>query len=1335
MSDKSLETKNTTSGLSGDRFGVYNDRTYDEKYVSYSDSSTAFSGTEVSIYFNTVWVPEVTSIQFSGKPQDSPVFSYSQENWNALTKGTYMVQGQLTINFKETGYLNKVLRTMWNELAPTTDFDNFKKEVTENDRYQRAVDVLLSKEALQKRFSDVRDAAQTMRDNLWKSKNKDSQFIYRPDQVSSVAMYDDDKRRITPPLNIIIIYGDPNGIHTVKKLSDVRFLECGQNINVDATPIQEVYTFVARDMDNPETVVGFDPFVAPPPKEKKLNLDHFIDYVADSLYKYILQKDSMQIFFDTKFMVRDDSVLCARLENNNQIAMYKGKENICINTFAMFNVPLEYHKKKEIGIYAKNVKNEKTTVRYSCLTDMVKFVASKGDSYENAPANDLTLDYTVSYIAEIINTIGYMNPYAPVRGTRIITHVSPQKSSHIMNGFMNATVLRRTQWYYKERETTELTYAMMPFERFNIFENTLRDEYDFTVNISGDESKAAVIFNRNNRTVFDNFANEQPNILFELLNADAYSPFGHSPELCQTHFSSLYGAKLQTVPGFNTESSDWRGVNCVFMIPEEYSIARQVIKIDPATNNKTTETYQYPIIYDSKKMPMTSGVTPFENVDQNDDHQFLCIKRDPITGEYIQDKWFPIPVALWKSKTDNTVTFGVAVTIDGYPSLYGTDLLVEFDAAKGMFAVKLKKAPVYISESSKITFILIDLERVNPISYKSVLSTYDMENAINTLLDNKTIKRPKDKDNPNSPYIDYSISTQSVKDVHKLRYGKLISSIAIPAYGFTQSTYTKQFIKKYIQSLYVFTDIWQYKFDYQEFFTYLFEDMGLIKKTEEGGLGIGPTDYQQMLERFRLRLLNNLQRHILPYYMDIRLAGRTSNNVIITCQTDKHPASIIESYIKYGINPNTDAMNNKYQNFIINYDTVNVTKKNMKSPILYAVNIPKLLHREYSIAKDIKDGIYPFFFYDNKYTWKRHRYMDDHYSVDNYTPKSYNTFICKPNATYTYKATLTDLLNLSNKNLVKQSTVVGGESSDLMKSFYQLFVSNLQTITGTVDQGNYNVLLYYNTKDKKYMYVITPNSDAIRVSKDGVTNSVQEFAANSASSHTDTGVDSTGKDTKREHKDTILVVEVDDKVQTFVNTALQVTGHDAGIANQTISTSIYGNQTVFVNQSVMTIDGNGMLYDTNIMESTYYTPLGYDSKNHTIDAFDLVYDVNTDTHTSKGGSKTGKIHTSFETDDLFGNIMEVNMLTSFDQDTTTSAGIDISQINGELDLINTALLPTDTYEPAYMLWQQYIDDGLEEIHDMSAESPSDETSNIITATRNILTMMIDLKLLCSYPVT
>ena len=43
--------------------------------------------------------------------------------------------------------------------------------------------------------------------------------------------------------------------------------------------------------------------------------------------------------------------------------------------------------------------------------------------------------------------------------------------------------------------------------------------------------------------------------------------------------------------------------------------------------------------------------------------------KDPVTGEYVQDKWFPLPISLWKSKTDNTIKFGVAVSIDGYPSL------------------------------------------------------------------------------------------------------------------------------------------------------------------------------------------------------------------------------------------------------------------------------------------------------------------------------------------------------------------------------------------------------------------------------------------------------------------------------------------------------------------------------------------------------------------------------------------------------------------------------------------------------------------------------------------
>ena len=142
-----------------------------------------------------------------------------------------------------------------------------------------------------------------------------------------------------------------------------------------------------------------------------------------------------------------------------------------------------------------------------------------------------------------------------------------------------------------------------------------------------------------------------------------------------------------------------------------------------------------------------------------------------------------------------------------------------------MFAVTLLKTPVYISTESKVTFILIDLDRVNPLTYKSELSTLDLSNALNTLINNKTIQRPRSKDDPNSQYIDVSLDKEDAEAVKRVRYGKLLSSVAVPAYGFLNQT-TKRFIKKYIQSMYIFTDMWQFKFDYQEFFTYLFSGYG-----------------------------------------------------------------------------------------------------------------------------------------------------------------------------------------------------------------------------------------------------------------------------------------------------------------------------------------------------------------------------------------------------------------------------------------------------------------------------------------------------------------------------
>lgn len=69
-----------------------------------------YSGTDCKVFYGDVWVDDIVSIQFGVSQNKTPIFGYAAQNFNAVAKGRVMVEGTLTIAFKETGYLNLIQR-------------------------------------------------------------------------------------------------------------------------------------------------------------------------------------------------------------------------------------------------------------------------------------------------------------------------------------------------------------------------------------------------------------------------------------------------------------------------------------------------------------------------------------------------------------------------------------------------------------------------------------------------------------------------------------------------------------------------------------------------------------------------------------------------------------------------------------------------------------------------------------------------------------------------------------------------------------------------------------------------------------------------------------------------------------------------------------------------------------------------------------------------------------------------------------------------------------------------------------------------------------------------
>jgi len=88
---------------------------FDEKPIASKLAQTAgywedyFSGSDVGVFIGDTWVDDIVTIQYCLTNNKSPVYGYMSENFDAVAKGTRIVQGQFVIAFHEVGYLSRIL--------------------------------------------------------------------------------------------------------------------------------------------------------------------------------------------------------------------------------------------------------------------------------------------------------------------------------------------------------------------------------------------------------------------------------------------------------------------------------------------------------------------------------------------------------------------------------------------------------------------------------------------------------------------------------------------------------------------------------------------------------------------------------------------------------------------------------------------------------------------------------------------------------------------------------------------------------------------------------------------------------------------------------------------------------------------------------------------------------------------------------------------------------------------------------------------------------------------------------------------------------------------------
>lgn len=259
-----------------------------------------FSGAQVALYIGDVWIDEITSMSYEVSQRRVPLYGYNDQLFRDVSKGQVLVQGQFSINFKEAGYLFVILNRYKNltEGKPTrmnpfisgdsvskANIENMisNKDITVKDRnaikqalaatyakgnrnaegvkgYRRTLSTGFSEitrtpalASLTGHASDPRlgkGSAESLfeefEDQIWGRKE---------DRLGEGGGRQDARRADQTELNpfdIYVAFGDYSGNdkvnHTVQKITDVHIIGTSKQIVIDGQPIQEVYSFIARNI-------------------------------------------------------------------------------------------------------------------------------------------------------------------------------------------------------------------------------------------------------------------------------------------------------------------------------------------------------------------------------------------------------------------------------------------------------------------------------------------------------------------------------------------------------------------------------------------------------------------------------------------------------------------------------------------------------------------------------------------------------------------------------------------------------------------------------------------------------------------------------------------------------------------------------------------------------------------------------------------------------------------------------------------------------------------------------------------------------------------------------
>jgi hypothetical protein len=225
-----------------------------------------YSGSQVAIFMGSVWLNDISMIQFQLMQKKMPFYGYKSQRFDFMAKGTQLIEGAFSIAYTHTNYLNMAMSKYIELTNPVAgrnpvninDIEKYIRDVKNNNINVNLVDLNYTTEgvitAQNNEFvnQSFTQKSQQLTDYFWGNTSSagGKQQVISPDNL--------------PGFDITIAFGNypkdrPSAqdeflsSHTIKVLSDIEITGYSMQMAITGEPIQEVYTFFARSMDTPLT--------------------------------------------------------------------------------------------------------------------------------------------------------------------------------------------------------------------------------------------------------------------------------------------------------------------------------------------------------------------------------------------------------------------------------------------------------------------------------------------------------------------------------------------------------------------------------------------------------------------------------------------------------------------------------------------------------------------------------------------------------------------------------------------------------------------------------------------------------------------------------------------------------------------------------------------------------------------------------------------------------------------------------------------------------------------------------------------------------------------------